>query len=58
MEKGEKIKGQHMFLAVWKDVGMLVLAVNAAVVFALAVNQCNFSRMYGTASLTSSPFPF
>lgn len=39
----------NLFLAVWKDAGMLVLAVNAALVFALDVNQCNFSCMYGTA---------
>lgn len=39
-----------MFLPVWKDVGMLVLAVNAGVVFTLDVNQCSFSCTYGTAN--------
>lgn len=39
-----------MFLAVWKEAGMLVLAVNAGVVFILDVNQCKFSWMDGTAN--------
>lgn len=38
-------------LPVQKDVGMLVIVLNAQAVFTLDGNQCNFSSVYGRANL-------
>lgn len=47
-----------MFLAAWKAAGMLVLAVNAGVVFTLDVHQCSFSCMDVWHSKARAPLPF